>query len=238
MPGVDTISRRYPRSTLRYRPSDKRESGEQQAPILRASRSRAQQIHATRTTEAPPIAVDNEDLDESRPVTPVRGAPGKGNRSGRPAPEQQNRRRHPLFLLGIGMLLALALWVLGMQVVAWGESALDMLRYGYPRTFQIDAVVGHQDSARSPSHFLAINLHGHIEVVEWPGGDASHARIYVGPQLFSPGSDQQPVTLRFADVDGDGKPDMLIEVQGSQIVWINDTGTFRPLKPGEQYSGG
>src|SRR2546425_1583080 len=42
--------------------------------------------------------------------------------------------------------------------------------YGRPRTFQTDAVVGHNDSAASPSHFIAINLNRHVEVIECPGG--------------------------------------------------------------------
>jgi hypothetical protein len=237
MTGVDTLSRGYPRSALRYRPPGGRDTSEQPVPIPRASRARAQQTSLARTTGARPVVDDEGERDEGGPVTPVRGVRGRWGRSGEPAPEQRIRRRHPLFLLGIGMLIALVFWVLGMQVVTWGQAALDTMRYGYPRTFQIDAVVGHQDSASSPSHFLAINLHGHIEVIEWPGGDASHARIYVGPQLFGSGNDQPPVTLRFADANGDGRPDMIIEVQGSQIIWINDQGSFRPLKPGEQYSG-
>lgn len=134
------------------------------------------------------------------------------------------------------MLVTLMLWVAGTQLISWGQCALNTLRYGYPRTFQIDAVVGHQDSARSPSHFLSINLHGRIQVVEWPGGDASHARIYLGPQLFEPDSDQQPAFLSFADVSGDHRPDMLIDVEGSRIVFINDAGSFRPPVAGETYS--
>ncbi len=34
----------------------------------------------------------------------------------------------------------------------------------YPRTFQVDAVVGHNDSATNPSHFIAMNLNGRIEM--------------------------------------------------------------------------
>lgn len=104
----------------------------------------------------------------------------------------------------------------------WGNNVLNGLRYGYPRTFQMDAVVGHQDSASAPSHFLAINLRGQIEVVEWPGGNP-----YVGPQFFGAGSDLEPVTLRFVDLTGTHLSDMVIEVQGSQIVLSNDQGGFR-----------
>jgi hypothetical protein len=80
----------------------------------------------------------------------------------------------------------------------------------------------------------AINLHGLVEIIEWPGGEAAHARIFLGPQLFGPQSDLEPVVLRFADLNGDHLPDMIIEVEGSQIVFINARGTFRPLQSNEQ----
>ncbi len=42
------------------------------------------------------------------------------------------------------------------------------------------------------------------------------------------------ITLTFMDVNGDRKPDMIINVQGSKIVFINDQGTFRPLRADER----
>jgi len=81
---------------------------------------------------------------------------------------------------------------------------------------------------------LAVNLHGRIEVIELPGGDASHARIYIGPQLYGSDADLIPVTLSFIDVNGDHKPDMIINFQGTRVVFINDQGGFRPLRPEER----
>ena len=68
-----------------------------------------------------------------------------------------------------------------------------------PRTFQVDAVVGQGDSLVHPSHFIALNLHGQIEVIEFPGGDATHARIYLGPHLYGSNASLVPVTLQFVD---------------------------------------
>lgn len=227
MPADTMLERSVPRSALRYRPRGKTATGVPQAPVQRASRPRTPAVGLAKTTAEWP---DVEDEDE----TAVRTIAVPGKQPVRQPAHERHTRRHPLFLLGVGMLLMLALWVAGLQVFSWGESALNTLRYGYPRTFQIDAVVGHQDSASSPSHFLVLNLHGQIEVIEFPGGDATHARIFLGPQLLGPKSDQEPVTLRFVDLNGDHKPDMVIEVQGSQIVFLNDQGSFRPLKPEEQ----
>jgi hypothetical protein len=132
------------------------------------------------------------------------------------------------------MLAMLILWTLLMFVVGWFNTTMDDIHYGRPRTFQIDAVVGHNDSQANPSHFIAINLNRRIEIIEMPGGDASHARIYLGPQLYGEGEDLTPVTLSFIDVNGDHKPDMIIHFQTSQIVFINDQGGFRPLRPEER----
>ena len=64
----------------------------------------------------------------------------------------------------------------------------------------------------------------------------SKARIYLGPQLYGTGADLIPVTLSFADVNGDQQPDMIIHFQSSRIVFINDQGGFRPLRPEERHS--
>jgi hypothetical protein len=236
MSEVDIRGQRSPRSALRYRPvSDKGRIDTQTS--ARQSPRRAHPV-ASDVADDWEQDVDDEMLTalpvpaRSRRVTTI--APGSVSTSPGKGPAQSRRRFHPLVWLGASVLAILLIWVGVSQALNWGNDALNTLRYGYPRTFQIDAVVGHNDSASSPSHFLALNLHGQIEIIEWPGGDSTHARVYLGPQLFGPGSDQEPVTLRFVDLNGDHLPDMVIEVQGSQIVWLNDQGGFRPLHPNEQ----
>ena len=134
------------------------------------------------------------------------------------------------------MIVMLALWVLGNLAVNWWNVTQDDWHYGRPRTFQIDAVVGHNDSPANPSHFIALNLNRHILIIEFPGGDATKAKDYLGPTLFGDGQNLTPVTLSFKDVNGDGKPDMLIHIQDQTIVFLNDGSQFRPLKPGEHLS--
>jgi hypothetical protein len=131
------------------------------------------------------------------------------------------------------MVFMLALVVCGNAVVSWWTIHLDDSTYGRPRTFQIDAVVGHNDSAENPSHFEAINLNRHIIVIELPGGDSSKARIYNITTLFGNGQELTPVTLSFKDVNNDGLLDMEVHIQGQTIVFINENGQFRPLKPTE-----
>lgn len=146
---------------------------------------------------------------------------------------REHGRPHWLFVLGAGMLLMLALVLVGGWVMQTWSTFQDDLAYGRPRTFQCDAVIGHHDSPENPSHFIAINRARHIEVIEYPGGDPSRARIFLGPVLFGEGDDLVPVTLSFQDVNGNGKPDMLLHIRGQVIVFLNEQGTFLPLQPGE-----
>jgi hypothetical protein len=139
-----------------------------------------------------------------------------------------------LLIFGVGMLAMLALWSLGSMLVNWWNVTQDDWRYGRPRIYQTDAVVGHNDSAANPSHFLALNLNRHVVIIELPGGDPSKAKIYSGPTLLGDGQDLTPVTLSFKDVNSDGSPDMLVHVQDQTFVMINGGGQFRPARPGER----
>ncbi len=93
-------------------------------------------------------------------------------------------------------------------------------------------MVGHSDSAAHPSHFTFENLRGHIIIIELPGGNIAHAHIYGGPTIYTAGGDLVPVTGSFQDVNGDGKPDMVVTIgDGSnktQIIFLNNGTTFVP----------
>ena len=129
--------------------------------------------------------------------------------------------------IGVGMLLMLVVVVLGQWVLGWVQTASDDLHYGRPRTFQLDAFVGHE-TGTVPSHFIALNLQGQIEIIELPGGDATHARMYLGPRIYGPGADLVPVRLRFVASGQEHHPDMLILFQNTQVVFHNAGGTFAP----------
>jgi hypothetical protein len=132
------------------------------------------------------------------------------------------------------MIFMLALWT-GLQMfLSWWQVHNDDVNYGRPRTFQFDAVFGHADSADNPTHIIIVNLNRHIIIIELPGGDPSHSRIYSGPTLLGDSQDLTPVTAKAIDVNGDGKLGLVLYVQDQRMVFINDNGQFRPLKPGEQ----
>jgi len=142
-------------------------------------------------------------------------------------------RIHALVYLGIGMLVMLALWVVLLMVSSWWQVHQNDATYGRPRTYQFDGVFGHSDSAANPTHIIIVNLNRHIIVIELPGGDPTHARIYSGPTLFGDGQDLTPATGKAIDVNGDGKLDLVLYIQDQRIVFINDGTQFRPLHQGE-----
>jgi hypothetical protein len=243
MPVLESTDRVAPRSIVRRRPLEdpKKRSVVTTAAhplVQRASRVRPQPADDDLISEWKRGDVEEEDYASvpprktNPPVRRVATVPQQVSVT----PEyretnehsQSSFRAHPLLLLGLGMMAMLVLWMLASAGINWWNNTMNDIHYGYPRIYQTDATVGHNDSVNSPSHFIATNLHGKIEVIEFPGGDGSHARIYLGPQLFGPDADKAPATLKFIDINGDSRPDMLIFFQSSWIVFINDQRSFRP----------
>ena len=145
----------------------------------------------------------------------------------------QKHKKLPVVAILLGMVVMASLVFALSAFGSWWRIHQDDVTYGRPRTFQIDAVVGHGDSANNPTHFIFINLNRHVQIFEIPGGDASRTRIYTGPVLFGEGQDLTPITGELRDVNGDGKPDLVVYIGDQRIVYINDGTMFRPLQPGE-----
>lgn len=143
-------------------------------------------------------------------------------------------KRFPLIAVIVGMLLMAALFLILSSLGSWWQVHQDDATYGRPRTYQVDAVVGHNDGPGNPSHFMFLNLNRHVVIIELPGGDTAHARIYNGPTLFGDGQNLTPITAEFKDVNGDGRPDMIVHIQDQRLVFINDGTQFVPQQPGQQ----
>ncbi len=150
----------------------------------------------------------------------------------RAQPASTPRRFHRLFFVGLVLIVIVAGWLALLWATAWWQVQQDDWHYGRPRTMQIDAVVGHHDSAAHPSHYVALNLHGHTEVIEQQGGDPARTKVYTGP-ILTPTHALDPVTIRFADVNGDGKPAMILTVDNLQVAFLNDADGFRLARQDE-----
>ncbi len=177
-------------------------------------------------------------------------APKKRVQAKKQEPEKQREQRgqrgqglqiHWLLLFGIGMLLMLGLYIGGFQLWNSATSIYNDWTYGTTRTYQLDAVVGDHDSASAPTHFIALNLHGTVDVIEIPGGDVTHAKVYSGPHLLWNQADKAVVTLEIKDINGDHQPDVLVHIVGNttmlfqqatmNFVLTNTGAGFKPLSP-------
>lgn len=244
MPVLESEDKIAPKSILRHRPIGNSNPGLGKRTII-TSATTPIVPRASRTRRVDKIEEqenDNKDTTQStqnpptmrRVTIPPKPLYPMLHSKAVPLKTHLRQQVHPLLYLGVGMLAMLILWMMLSAVFGWFATTFDDMRYGRPRTFQTDAWVGHNEQTGLPSHFIAINLNSRIEVIELPGGDAAHSRIYVGPQLYGDGSDLVPVTLKFIDVNGDSRPDMILNFQGTHIVFINDPGGFRPPQPSER----
>lgn len=177
-------------------------------------------------TTAPPIQQPIAPYAASIP--PRRSALAQPVQTEEPRPR---RRHHVLTWIGATMFIMLMGWV-GLTALAhlW-QIKMDDLTYGYPRTFQTDANVGHYGYV---SHFVAINLKGKIEVIETEPQNPNQQQsthLYIAANLATD-QDLQPVTLRFENLTGSGRLDMLIFVGNSlQIPFYNNGTSFQTQPP-------
>ncbi len=200
-----------------------------------------------------PIPDDQEDDESYYPVRPSSSAIRytttqdqviqQGNKRiiihhepppGRQKPQQvqtepaTKQRKHWLFWLGCIFCIMLVGWTVLSLLSGFLQHKRDDLLYGNPRTFQIDAVVGHYGRV---SHFVAVNLDGYIEIFETQRGHPEAAKIYTPTALLINPTD--PVILSFQDVNGDGKPDMIITSPSFQEVMFNNGSSFQSQPPGK-----
>ncbi len=104
--------------------------------------------------------------------------------------------------------------------------------YGYPRITRAEANVGHGTKAHPKSRFIGINNGGILEVIEMSEDEptAQNTHIYVVAHLASDGIDPTTMPIRsitFPDLNGDGKPDMMVVVNDTTYEFINDGTTFK-----------
>lgn len=132
------------------------------------------------------------------------------------------------------LLALLAIYAVMGNVVSWAQGKADDLRYGTPRTFHMDAVVGHNDGAGTPTHLIAMNLNRQVIVLELPGGDAAQIRTLTGPYLFGANEDKTPVLMRLEDLNRDGSNDLIVTIKNEEIVYLNRDGEFKLMSPEER----
>jgi hypothetical protein len=144
-----------------------------------------------------------------------------------PPPEPEKKRLHPLVFVGIALFAMIVGYAALTALGSWWQGVQDDWHYGYPRTFQTDANVGHYGRV---SHFVCLNLHGEIEVIETQLGHPEASKIYI-VMVLPADQDHVPVTISFQDINGDGKLDGLIHIGATEIPMYNNGTTFQSQPP-------
>ena len=198
----EDLSTRAPRSAVRYQPEEVYRQGNTQVNKY-TSPPPANPRHAIppRRSKQPPAQQYQQeqytnDVDEE---------------GERPRAYRRRIHLHWLVFAGVGLLLMLAGWMALNDLSAWWQNHQDDAAYGMPRTYQTDAVVGHNDSSSNPSHFIAINLRGSIYILEAPGGNFSKSRSYFITTEVG-GNPHPPVTIKFQDLTHTGRLDMVVTI--------------------------
>jgi len=137
------------------------------------------------------------------------------------------RRIHWLVWGGIAMLVMIVGWTGLNALGSFIHDRQDDFTYGSPRTYQTDANVGHNGRV---SHFLCLNLHGEIEVIETQPGHPEASKVYV-ILVLPKDQDRVPVTISFQDINGDGKLDGLVHIGSTEIPMYNNGTTFQSQPP-------
>jgi hypothetical protein len=134
----------------------------------------------------------------------------------------------------VGLLALVAVGLLVQAGLGWGQRQLDTMRYGFPRAAQVTAYVGHGDERLGPTVIETRNINGQISVLVFPAGDTSEVKVLHGPYLVGPDAPYEVALPMLRDMNGDTHVDLLIEVRGELVVYINERGTFRLMTAEER----
>ncbi len=141
---------------------------------------------------------------------------------------QQRKQFHWLVPTGMTMIITILCYLLLYGAWTGGHSLYNNLTYGTTtRTSHLEAFVGDHDSISAPTHFMAVNLRGTIDVIEFPGSDVTHAKVYPGPHLLWSNADKAIVTLEVKPGNNSRQPDIIVHIQGdTDLLFRQTTATF------------
>ena len=176
------------------------------------------------TQQRDAVRQSTQQRETLRQPTQPRGTTKRPSQKISVARPTQQRQFHWLVPTGVTLMIAIACYLLLYGAWTGGQGLYNDWAYGATtRTSHLEAVVGDHDSVTSPTHFVAMNLHGTIDVIEFPGGDVTHAKVFPGPHLLWADADKAVVTLEVKDVNGDNKPDIIVHIQGDTDLLFRQT---------------
>jgi hypothetical protein len=220
-----------------YQPIPQRKSltaaQEEQLRQQPASRHRAGHNAGLHDESAPFITGYESAQDDTDTRVPARTMPRSAIRY-RPLATTQpqaipKKRIHWFVFVGLAIFIMTFGWIAFNAASAWIQTRMDDFTYGFPRTFQADANIGHYGRE---SHFICLNLWGEVEIIETQKGHPESSKIY---RVVVLPVDQAtvPATMSFSDINGDGKVDAIVRVGESEIPMYNNGTGFQSQPPGK-----
>lgn len=181
-------------------------------------------------TQPPPHDEEDDALYPQRPPSSARRYQPSTQQADTHTVRKGNGHARAFYTLIVGSSIIAGITIALIVPPLW-QRGVNQVVYSYPRISQTDANVGHGSAKYPDDHFIALNNHGYVEVLEIPEGvpDKDHPpQIYLVARPDGADADQAPATLTFEDVNGDGKVDILVHCNGNESILYNDGHTFKP----------
>jgi len=140
-------------------------------------------------------------------------------------PRQQAppKNHHYLFWVGIGMLVCLGIWMgITLVVVPWWNGMQLQWHYGDPpRVTELQADVSHGRMSR----YTKFDNNGQVAVLHLVNGKVGE---HTGGSFVGDDKNKRIINLSIADINHDGKPDLVIHVVGmdGEMVLVNTGSAF------------
>ena len=142
-------------------------------------------------------------------------------------PPPKKRHFHWMIFMGMVMFVMVLGWFIFTALGYWWQGKQEDFKYGTPfRTFQVDQYVAMGDTPQNPDHFLALNIHGVVEIVQLNTTSPKYDHVY---PITTVNDSSIPVFLSFEDTNHDGKLDMLVTIGDSNsytVILLNNGTQF------------
>ncbi len=224
-------------------------------PYPRASRQTTEEASRTRHTSTsqpvPPVVDDDENEDawivpkshtsayryDSPYRSPRTATRDMGNPKRTRLVKQRRFDRYTLMIVvGLALIVMIGGWLVFSLLTNWWTSTSEDWKYGNPRTSQTDQFVGQGDSPDHPDHFIVVNTHGQVIVIQL---NPLHPELDHNYGITTASDPKIPVSLLFRPT-GNGKWAMYVVVGDTNpytVEYVSNGKQFVPYQPATSTSG-
>jgi len=167
--------------------------------------------------------------DQNYPyLSPRKSKQDRGNPKRTQLVRERRFDRYTLMIIvGLALIVMIGGWLIFSLIANWWTNTTDDWKYGTPRTYQTDQFVGQGDSPDHPDHFIAVNTHGQVMVIQLNPQHPLLDHVYGITTASDP---KVPVSLIFRQT-GNRKMAMYVVVGDSNpytVEYVSDGQKFVP----------